>query len=117
MEKLLSAGARDVFFTPIYMKKCRPATMISVLCDTALVAQLENILFSETRTIGIRKYPVARICLPRKSVTITTKYGEVKGKMTEHADVARIFVEYEDACRLARENNVSLIDIYNSINN
>ena len=117
MEKLLAAGARDVFFTPIYMKKCRPATMISVLCDLTLVSQLENILFSETSTIGIRKYAVTRRCLPRKSVTIQTEYGELKGKMTEHDGATRISVEYEDACRLAREKNVPLIDIYNCIRN
>ena len=115
MEKLLAAGARDVFFIPIYMKKCRPATLIKVICDMTLVKQLENILFSETSTIGIRKYAVSRRCLPRKPVTIPTKYGELKGKMIEHDGTIRTTVEYEDARRVALENNVSLIDVYNSI--
>ena len=115
MEKLLVAGARDVFFIPVYMKKCRPATMIKVICDTTLVTQLENILFSETSTIGIRKYPVTRRCLPRKPVTVPTKYGELKGKMIEHDGATRITVEYEDARRIALENNVPLTEVYNSI--
>jgi uncharacterized protein (DUF111 family) len=78
---------------------------------------MENILFSETSTIGIRKYPVSRRCLLRKPVMLTTPFGEVKGKKTELDGASRVTIEYDDACRLARENNVPLIDIYNSINN
>ncbi|WP_321332271.1 nickel pincer cofactor biosynthesis protein LarC [uncultured Bacteroides sp.] len=117
MEKLFGAGAWDVFFIPIYMKKCRPATMINVICDLGSVTQMENILFSETSTIGIRKYPVGRRCLPRKPIMLTTPFGEVKGKKIEQGETSRITIEYDDACRLARENNVPLIDVYNSINN
>ncbi|MDR1918957.1 MAG: nickel pincer cofactor biosynthesis protein LarC, partial [Tannerellaceae bacterium] len=80
MQKLLEAGARDVFFTPIYMKKSRPATMLSVLCEEAQTAEMEHILFSQTSTIGLRKYTAARTCLPRKSLIVTTPYGDVKAK-------------------------------------
>ena len=113
MERLLEAGARDVFFTPIYMKKCRPATRINVLCDDADVAAMERILFTETSTIGLRKYRVERTCLPRKTLTITTPYGEVRAKETLYEDTRRISIEYEDARRLAKEKNVPLKAIMN----
>jgi uncharacterized protein (TIGR00299 family) protein len=108
MEKLFEAGAKDVFFTPIYMKKCRPATMLSVLCDDTKVAEMEHILFSETSTIGLRKHPVARTCLLRKAVTVLTPYGDVKAKETVYGATTRISIEYDDACRLAKEKNVPL---------
>ncbi|MDR0845018.1 MAG: nickel pincer cofactor biosynthesis protein LarC [Tannerella sp.] len=108
MEKLFEAGAKDVFFTPIYMKKCRPATMLTVLCDDAKVTEMEHILFRETSTIGLRKYLVTRSCLPRKAVTVSTPYGDVKAKETVYGATTRISIEYDDACRLAKEKDVPL---------
>ncbi|MDR0700374.1 MAG: nickel pincer cofactor biosynthesis protein LarC [Tannerella sp.] len=117
MERLLEAGARDVFFSPVYMKKCRPATRISVLCDEADIAAAEQILFSETSTIGLRKYRVERICLPRKAVTVSTPYGEIRAKETLYGegDGVRISVEYEDARRIAREKGIPLQDVYRAV--
>jgi uncharacterized protein (TIGR00299 family) protein len=114
MEKLFEAGARDVYFTPVYMKKHRPATQISVLCDEAKVPGMEYILFSETSTIGLRKYTVSRKCLPRRMTTVQTPYGEVKAKEITFDQTTRITLEYEDACRLAKEKNVPLREIYDS---
>ncbi|MDR2389258.1 MAG: nickel pincer cofactor biosynthesis protein LarC [Tannerellaceae bacterium] len=108
MEKLLEAGALDVFLTPIYMKKNRPATLLTLLCDEAKIPELEHILFSETSTIGLRKYLVQRTCLPRKTGSVTTPYGNVKAKEIRHNGQARISLEYEDACRLAREKQIPL---------
>ncbi|GHT20642.1 UPF0272 protein [Bacteroidia bacterium] len=115
MERLLEAGARDVFFSPIYMKKCRPATRINILCDEAAVAVMEDILFTETSTIGVRKYSVLRTCLPREAVTVSTPYGEVKAKKTFYGHTSRIAVEYEDARRLAKEKGIPLREIYSAI--
>jgi uncharacterized protein (TIGR00299 family) protein len=111
MNRLFDAGARDVFFTPIYMKKNRPATMISVLCDDADAAVMEDILFHETSTIGVRKHHARRTCLPRKAVVVSTPYGDVKAKEITCGASSRIAVEYEDACRLANEKNVPVKDI------
>jgi uncharacterized protein (TIGR00299 family) protein len=113
MEKLFESGARDVFFTPVYMKKCRPATMITILCDDALIPAMESVLFRETSTIGVRRYRVDRSVLPRKTVTVSTPYGEVKAKETVYADAVRHSLEYEDACRLAKEKGIALKDVYN----
>jgi uncharacterized protein (TIGR00299 family) protein len=114
MERLFEAGARDVFFTPVHMKKCRPATMLSVICEASLVAGMEHILFSETSTIGIRKYEAVRRCLPRKAVVVPTAFGEVKGKEITYGESSRITVEYDDACRLAKEKQIPLKEIYHS---
>jgi uncharacterized protein (TIGR00299 family) protein len=111
MDRLLEAGAKDTFFTHIQMKKNRPATLVSVICDDDKTATMERILFTETSTIGLRKYSAARSCLPRKAVTATTLYGNVKAKETTINGTTRTTIEYDDACRLASEKNVPLRDI------
>jgi uncharacterized protein (TIGR00299 family) protein len=111
MEKLFDAGAGDVFFTPIYMKKCRPATRINIMCDDDKVAAMEHILFTETSTIGVRKYQVRRTCLPRRAVTIVTPYGEVQAKESIYGDTRRISIEFDDARRLAKEKSLPLKEI------
>ncbi|MDR2809155.1 MAG: nickel pincer cofactor biosynthesis protein LarC, partial [Tannerellaceae bacterium] len=108
MEKLFEAGAKDVFFTPIYMKKCRPATMLSIICDESQTEAMEHILFSETSTIGLRKYTTQRTCLPRKVTTLSTPFGDVKAKEIRYKDTCRYSIEYDDACRLAKEKNIPL---------
>ncbi|MDR0581909.1 MAG: nickel pincer cofactor biosynthesis protein LarC [Prevotellaceae bacterium] len=113
MEQLLEAGVRDVFFSPVYMKKCRPGTRINVLCDEPDIPAVERILFSETSTIGLRKYRVERTCLPRKIINISTPYGEIKAKETRYGDNTHISIEYEDARRIAKEKGIPLREIYN----
>jgi uncharacterized protein (TIGR00299 family) protein len=114
MDRLLEAGARDVYFTPVYMKKCRPATMLSVICDAEKAPLMEHIIFRETSTIGIRRYEVKRSTLPRREVAVPTSYGDVKGKEYEYDGIKRISIEYDDACRLAKEKGVPLRDIYDA---
>jgi len=116
MDKLFEAGAKDVFFTPIYMKKHRPAIQLNVLCNEAQTIRMEQILFTETSTIGLRKYQANRICLPREIVKVTTPYGEVQAKKVFFGTTTRIALEYDDACRLAKEKDVPLVEIYRSIN-
>jgi uncharacterized protein (TIGR00299 family) protein len=111
MDELLNSGARDVFFTPIYMKKCRPAVMLSVICDVEKVPLMEHIIFAETSTIGIRKHNVERTTLPRKEVIVSTPYGDVKGKEYEYNKAKRISIEYESARNLAKEKHIPLKDI------
>ena len=76
-----AAGALDVFTTPIQMKKNRPGMMLSVLAPEAALPALETILFRETATFGIRRYPVSRHKLRRETATVTTPWGLVKGKL------------------------------------
>ncbi len=79
--QLLAAGALDAFVTPIQMKKNRPGVMVSVLCDEPQVAAMEEILFRETATLGIRRYPVSRHKMRRRAVEVETPFGAVRGKL------------------------------------
>ena len=77
IEKLLSAGCLDAWATPIYMKKSRPAWMLSALCPMGEEQKISKIIFTETTTLGIRIKTVARAKLPRRCVIVETKYGPI----------------------------------------
>ena len=113
MEALFGSGALDVYFTPIQMKKNRPATLISVLCQPAHVEALEKILFRETSTLGVRRHPVERHCLERRIETVETPYGSVRVKIGLLPDGSiKRSPEYEDCKRLAQERGVPLRQVY-----
>jgi len=113
MEKLFEAGALDVFFTPIQMKKNRPATLISVLCRPADAQAVESILFRETNTLGVRRQPVERHCLERTSETVDTLYGAVRVKVARLPDgSSKRAPEYEDCKQAAQTHNVPLRVVY-----
>ncbi|MCE9608689.1 MAG: LarC family nickel insertion protein [Chthoniobacter sp.] len=81
MEKLLAAGALDVWFTPIQMKKSRPAVQLSVLCEEARAESLADIIFTETSAFGLRMEKIARLKLERRFETVTTKFGDISVKL------------------------------------
>lgn len=112
MERLLEEGALDVFFTPIQMKKNRPAVRIGLLAPEGRERHLQKILFRETTAIGLRRSRVLREKLVRKTVHVETKYGEVPVKVgLLDGTVVNRAPEY-DACRkLAREQNLPLKEI------
>ena len=113
MEKLFAVGALDVFFTPIQMKKNRPATMLSVLCRPADVELLETILFRETSTLGVRHQSVERHCLERQSEAVETVYGPVRVKVARLPDGStKRAPEYEDCKRAAEAHGVPLRAVY-----
>lgn len=100
-DRLLSAGALDVYVTNVFMKKNRPAQMISVICRRHDAAGLENILFRETTTIGIRKTACERRTLPREIHTVVTPWGEIRVKVARvDGGLLKYIPEYED-CRAA----------------
>jgi len=112
--KLLENGALDVFTTPIVMKKNRPANILSVLCKEENAEQMEAILFTETTTLGIRKYNVERNELERKIEKIYTTHGEVNLKIaSKNGTIIKFSPEYEDCSRIAMETGIPLIQIYN----
>jgi uncharacterized protein (TIGR00299 family) protein len=113
MERLFANGALDVFFTPIMMKKNRPATLLSVLCRPANVEVMETILFRETSTLGVRRQPVERRCLPRESVIVETFYGPIRVKVALLPDgTTKRAPEYEDCKRAAESHGVPLRLVY-----
>jgi uncharacterized protein (TIGR00299 family) protein len=110
---LLAAGALDVFSTPIFMKKNRPGVLLSVLAPEAALAELEEILFRETTTFGIRRYPVNRHKLQRRAHTVETPWGPVQGKLGWLDGRPPVFSpEYEDCARVARQHAVALREVY-----
>ena len=90
MERLLAAGALDVHYTAIYMKKNRPAWELTVLCHAQNREELERIIFAETTTIGIRRTLMQRDMLPRERGLVQTEYGEVQVKLCG----GKCYVEY-----------------------
>lgn len=112
MERLMKAGALDVWFTPIQMKKNRPAVTLSVLCKTNDTETLSDIIFMETSTIGIRTQELDRITLKREIRTVKTELGEARVKLVNVRGLERVQPEYEDCAGLAEKNNLSLNEVY-----
>lgn len=112
-ELLLAAGALDVFSTPIFMKKNRPGVLLSVLAPEDVLPALEEILFRETATFGIRRYPVSRHKLHRRPHMVSTRWGSVQGKLGWQDGRPPLFTpEYEECARLARQHGVALREVY-----
>lgn len=109
-ERLLEAGALDVWTTPIFMKKNRPAATLSVLVGEAEKEPCADIMFSETTSIGLRVVPVGeRIEAARRTATVETEYGEVSCKISAYkGHIVSVSAEYEDCRRLAKEKDVPL---------
>ncbi len=109
MERLFSAGAADVFLTSITMKKGRPGILLTVLAEQHKVAELTEIVFKETTTLGIRQTPVHRRILPRGTETVETRYGLVRVKVVTGAGgLEKRFPEYQDLKRIAQETGLPL---------
>lgn len=110
---LAEAGALDVYTTSIQMKKNRPGVKLSVLCDASLIKKLEKIVFRETSTLGIRRWPVSRHKLERRAHAVETEFGAVDGKLAVLADGSTSFSpEYESCRQVAEDKKVALKDVY-----
>lgn len=110
---LAEAGALDVYTTAIQMKKNRPGMKLSVLCESSLIKKLEKIIFRETSTLGIRRWPASRHKLERRQHHVDTQYGSVEGKLAILADGGTSFSpEYESCRQIAEDKNVALKDVY-----
>ena len=113
MEQLFAAGARDVFLTPIQMKKNRPGILLWVLCSPKDQGQLSIIIFNETSTLGIRSYLVERLALRREQKEVRTEYGAVTVKIAYQPNgQMNIAPEYDDCKRIAQEKNIPLKLVY-----
>lgn len=112
-ERLLAAGARDVWSTPIYMKKNRPAYQLSVLVAREKQADCARIIFRETTSIGLRVIAVAeRLEAARHIASVDTTYGKVRLKVSAwQGELVNVSAEYDDCRELAAKNNVPLKQI------
>lgn len=115
MELLLEQGAKDVWYTPAYMKKNRPAYVLSVLCTEEKRELLENLLFSATTTIGIRRYPVERTELERSLRAVPTRYGEAVVKICRVQEKDRFYPEYESVRAICREQKLDFSEVYHGV--
>ncbi len=110
--QLFEAGAQDCYTTPIYMKKNRPATMLTVLCRESLVPKMEDIIFTHTTTIGLRKYPVERTILPREIRAVDTPWGKAHVKYTTWKGHIYAYPENDDVADISEKNHLSFPEVY-----
>ena len=117
MDRLLEAGARDVHYMPVYMKKNRPAYQLNVICNKEQIPELENIIFAETTTIGIRRQRMERSVLPRRSVEIMTDLGgaAVKECRLPKDGEVRYYPEYDSVAELCRTSGKPYQEVYQLI--
>lgn len=112
MEQLFEAGARDVHYLPVYMKKNRPAYQLNVICCKEDISKLEEIIFRNTTTIGIRRIQMERTVLEREIRTIRTSLGQVSVKICSLEGTRRIYPEYESVATVCRESGLSYTEAY-----
>lgn len=115
MERLFAAGARDVHYMPVFMKKNRPGWQLNVICDETKIAELEQIIFEETTTIGIRRSPVERSVLDRQIQKVMTPLGEAEVKVCQIGQKKKIYPEYESVVKLCKEHNMTYQEVYETI--
>lgn len=108
----MAAGALDAHYQPLFMKKSRPAWELTVICREEDREKLEQVIFAETTTIGIRRARLERTVMPRHRDVVHTAYGDVAVKRCLLEDGERCYVEYDSAAKLAQEQGVPLQNIY-----
>ena len=112
MERLYAAGALEVFYTPVQMKKNRPGTLLTVVVAPDKRSAIADVIFRETTTIGLRHCEVDRECLDREIVTVATTIGAVRFKVSSRNGRAITATpEFEDCATLAAANDLSVKDV------
>jgi hypothetical protein len=115
-DRLFKAGASDVFFSNIIMKKGRPGILVNVICETELADTVKKIIFTESTSLGIRTFPFRKDTLIRKFETIQTIYGEVTVKRSYfNTKEVSCKPEYEECKRIASEKEIPVKEVYNNI--
>lgn len=116
LEQLMEHGALDAFTVPIGMKKSRPGVMLTVLCKEANKEEMVRLIFRHTTTLGIREKRCQRHILDRRMESVDTPYGKVHRKISTGYGVQRTKYEYNDIARIAREQNISLFEVLDKMN-
>lgn len=116
MERLFQSGALDVFYAPIYMKKNRPGTLVTVLVSFGKASDCEEILLVETSTLGVRRSTWSRQILERRFTTVETKFGSIRVKQAiREGRVLHQAPEYEDVAKAARVHGVPFQKVYEQV--
>jgi uncharacterized protein (TIGR00299 family) protein len=112
MDRLYAAGALEVFYIPVQMKKNRPGTLLTVVAAPEMRSAMTDIIFRETTTIGLRHYDVDRECLERKIVDVTTPIGTARVKVASRGgNLVNATPEFEDCVKLAEASNLPLKEV------
>ncbi len=111
MARLLEKGALDVYAVPIHMKKSRTGVVLTVLCEPARVAEMEQVLFAETTTFGIRRHNAMRAKLRRRFETVTTRFGDIRMKIGEGEGAVTASPEFEDCKAAAQRHGAALREV------
>jgi pyridinium-3,5-bisthiocarboxylic acid mononucleotide nickel chelatase len=112
MDRLYAAGALEVFYVPVQMKKNRPGTLLTVISSPEKRPQMTDVIFRETTTIGLRHYQVDRECLDREIVSVETPLGAVRFKIARrNGRIVNATPEFEDCATLAAAHNVSVKEV------
>ena len=115
LERLMEAGARDAHYLPVYMKKNRPAWQLQVICTEDKIRDMEDLIFTESTSIGIRRIRMDRTVLAREIREVETPYGNARVKVCSYCGNEKYYPEYESAAALARESGLPLSEIYDAI--
>ncbi len=110
-QRLFESGALDVYTMPIYMKKNRTGALLTVICAENNKNDMIKQIFKHTSTIGIRETAAGRYVLDRREEIASTRYGDVRVKISSGFGVTKIKAEYEDLKKIADENNIAISDI------
>jgi uncharacterized protein (TIGR00299 family) protein len=112
MERLFAAGALEVFYTPIQMKKNRPGTLVTIICPEPKLDEVTTVVFRETTTIGFRYLPMGRIELSRRIEMVKTPFGPIRMKVSVYnGEVVQAMPEYEDCRQAALRAGVPLKEV------
>ncbi|TLQ20784.1 LarC family nickel insertion protein [Lentilactobacillus parafarraginis] len=115
IDQLMDAGALDAYFTPIQMKKNRPATQFSVLVQPADRDRLAELVLRLTTTIGVRYQTLNRTVMNRDFETVQTQFGAIRVKVATFKDIAKRTPEFEDCLAAAKHYHVALQDVYQAV--
>jgi uncharacterized protein (DUF111 family) len=116
MDLLFEAGANDVFYTPIYMKKNRPAVLLQLLCSQNKLAVMKEILFKETTTLGVRYYPLTVHRLERTFRQVKTEWGPITIKEAYFTgQLVQKSPEYEECRQIAEKYQIPLKQLYEQV--
>ncbi|MBU8906351.1 nickel insertion protein [Desertibacillus haloalkaliphilus] len=117
MDVLLDAGANDIFYTPIYMKKNRPGILLQLLCHQNCITKMKEILLNETTTLGIRYYPLTVHRMERRFIKVKTIWGDVTVKqgISSNGEVFQSSPEFEDCRRIAEQHHIPLKKVYEQV--
>ena len=111
----MEAGARDVHYIPVYMKKNRPGYQLNVICDECDIGKMEEIIFAETTTIGIRRARMERTVMHREFREVNTVYGKAKIKICRIHETKKIYPEYNSVAELCRKSGKSFREVFQLI--